>query len=503
MTNAIQRTTCLTLLQSLDIGAPVAEDDALLYDARVETSVFSDLVLDKVDIIRGTKGSGKSALYRLIADYHEHFLTDRRIAIIKAVETKGDPVFSLFMGDFDRFTEIEFENFWRIYFISIITSQFIGHPRYSHLLAPAKKELRTFLALAKKHGFPIKEKRFSLQSLMGWVVGTLGRIRRIETAVTPEAVPVVGVELAPAETVIPKVPMFVAELHEALIAVLEKVHLHLWIMIDRLDEAFPRRSDTERRALRALLRSTLAFKSELVRLKIFLRDDIFEAVTEDPSGFTALTHVKSRCSPVLSWKKDQILQLITNRIFSERSELTHFFTVDRRRLRRDERYRLSCFHKVFPEWLRPGAKQSSTLDWIYKHCEDGNGIVTPRDVIDLIRLAKHRQWEMLRADTNGDAECLLSPAAILQGHHDMSRDKKDNFLRAEYKHFWPVIARLENQRAEHDDASLRALLGPDYRFLPDLEAIGVLKRNARVGTVSIPFLYRPALSIRRGKSVGP
>ena len=49
-------------------------------------------------------------------------------------------------------------------------------------------------------------------------------------------------------------------------------------MLDRLDEVFPRRTKLEQIALRALLRTTRNFPTETIRIKLFLRDDIFENV---------------------------------------------------------------------------------------------------------------------------------------------------------------------------------------------------------------------------------
>ena len=58
-----------TILTALELGSSVAETDNILEAARVETSVFSDLIADRVDLIPGTKGSGKSALYRILVDF--------------------------------------------------------------------------------------------------------------------------------------------------------------------------------------------------------------------------------------------------------------------------------------------------------------------------------------------------------------------------------------------------------------------------------------------------
>lgn len=68
------------LLEHIDFGSSIAEKDELLETARVETSVFTDLLNDKVDLIPGTKGSGKSALYRIFVDFlAEHLLISRKL----------------------------------------------------------------------------------------------------------------------------------------------------------------------------------------------------------------------------------------------------------------------------------------------------------------------------------------------------------------------------------------------------------------------------------------
>ena len=69
-----QNKTLSQLLEALDLGASVAEADTLLETARVETSAFSDLLNDRVDLVPGTKGSGKSALFRIFVDFLPDFL---------------------------------------------------------------------------------------------------------------------------------------------------------------------------------------------------------------------------------------------------------------------------------------------------------------------------------------------------------------------------------------------------------------------------------------------
>ncbi|MDE2142457.1 MAG: hypothetical protein KGL74_10915 [Elusimicrobia bacterium] len=60
---AYNREELIQLLNRIDLGGSIAEQDTLLEAARVETSVFADLWNDRVDLIPGTKGSGKSSLW--------------------------------------------------------------------------------------------------------------------------------------------------------------------------------------------------------------------------------------------------------------------------------------------------------------------------------------------------------------------------------------------------------------------------------------------------------
>src|SRR5712691_6986581 len=78
----IRKNEAANLLAGLDLGSVVAESDTLLETARVETSVFDDLLADRVDLVPGTKGSGKTALYRIFVDFLPQVMLSARKIII-------------------------------------------------------------------------------------------------------------------------------------------------------------------------------------------------------------------------------------------------------------------------------------------------------------------------------------------------------------------------------------------------------------------------------------
>ena len=111
-------------LGELDLGSSVAEYDSVLEASRIETSAFTDLLLDRVDLVPGTKGSGKSALFRMFVDFLPGpLLTQRKVVIAHGIESPGDPVFHAFSSRFEDLTEQEFVSFWCIYLVSLANEQ--------------------------------------------------------------------------------------------------------------------------------------------------------------------------------------------------------------------------------------------------------------------------------------------------------------------------------------------------------------------------------------------
>jgi hypothetical protein len=133
---------------------------------------------------------------------------------------------------------------------------------------------------------------------------------------------------------------------------------------------------------------------------------------------------------------------------------------------------------------------------------DGRGVVTPRDVIDLLTRAKQRQQDEFQADPTGSSDWLIGPAAILYGHAELSKRKKDTYLKAEFPHFWPHIVKFVKGKTEYSEAALRTLMGRNAdSVLSDLLGIGLVIETKTKGTRSfkVPFLYREGLELTQGR----
>ena len=297
-------------------------------------------------------------------------------------------------------------------------------------------------------------------------------------------------------------PRYITDVRHALEAVLRRANLSIWLMIDRLDEVFPRRSELERTALRGLLRAMRILSSEPIRVKVFLRDDMLEHVVQGENGFVALTHVTARQADTLRWTEDQILTMVVKRMFAN-SRLREYLSVDSERLEASVDYRREAFAAIFPRTVHRGQKQSPTLTWIYARCADGRGVVTPRDVLDLLIRASQHQHDSCRSNPAGMSEWVITAPALKYGLDQLSLRKKTTYLQADFPQLWGHIERLMSGKTEYSDQALRRTFGAEWeQVTADLVSIGLLEKGTRRGEPAyvIPFLYRRGLELTQGRA---
>ena len=86
------------LLSHVSFGARVAEEEtAALARYFVETDQWERLFRGEIDVIKGEKGAGKSAIYSLLLAKNSD-LFDKRILLIAAEKPRGTPAFKASPG---------------------------------------------------------------------------------------------------------------------------------------------------------------------------------------------------------------------------------------------------------------------------------------------------------------------------------------------------------------------------------------------------------------------
>lgn len=132
------------LLQLVNLGAGVAEKDDLLWSCTVQTPHFLGLWRDEIDLITGSKGSGKSSLFRMFGELSiDELRKKKNTLVVTGVETRGQPIFNLYSSRFEKFDESQFEIFWKLYILGLIYHKVIEETAL-FTTRGAAKELEAF-----------------------------------------------------------------------------------------------------------------------------------------------------------------------------------------------------------------------------------------------------------------------------------------------------------------------------------------------------------------------
>ncbi len=342
------------VLRQLNLGNSVAEHDDALERYFVETEVFRNLVSGEKDIVAGDKGTGKTALYRILVRRAPIVLPSGvAVEVLSGFNPVGNPVFQR-LAQGDVLEEGQYTSVWKAYFLSLVGNWVltIYEDGFTERMEELDQLLRR-LDLRSRDDLPSAV--FS---------GLLNLVKRLANPKAAEVAVSIGPQGMP--IVVPKVefedpgpppqnPVVIP--HEIAFALLNDVlaeeDIVVWIAMDRLDEAFQGFPKAEIPALRALLRSYLDLQPfDRVRLKLFLRRDLFRRVTA--GGFVNLTHVNARRTDI-SWDDEDLFALLHRRFLEN---------VDFIRALGSPTEPAAVFDAVFPAKVDPGSRKPMTWTWI-------------------------------------------------------------------------------------------------------------------------------------------
>jgi hypothetical protein len=488
------------LLQKLDIGNSVAEFDRALERYFVETALFRDFVADRYDIVSGDKGTGKTAIFRFVTEHRRDYHELRDIELLPAFNVAGQPVFYELTRS-AVLTEGEYNSLWKAYILSVAGNYLIE-------MLGTDGKLRQVEEILDISGLKVGDYRpesifqrlkttFKAFLKPKTVEGNISVLENGLPVVSGKVVPDYGEEVE-GGVVIPY-DYALGQLQDAL----EELGLTVWVVFDRLDEAFQGAPDHEVPALRALLRVYLDLNHlKRVRVKLFIRNDLFSRITE--GGFVNLTHVNARRLR-LRWSPEDLLELLTRRVLDNGDVLAtvgvNAATVD------SHEARLALLEaQIFPSQVDPGQRKPTTWNWILSRIRDGQDIRPPRNLIDLVDFAREaqlREDERERAEWEGPP--LIDREAIKRSLSRLSSARLEDTLMAEYPNLQVYFDQFRGAKAEHNKDTLAdqlGLLAPDLdQAIEALTTSGFLERTG--STWKVPMLYRDGLDITQGKAFAP
>jgi hypothetical protein len=451
-------------------------DDFLLADAEaevhklpeyfIETDAWRQVLAGNVHVIKGVKGSGKSALYALLQIKSDELFDSRNILVVEAAEPFENAAFRSALARLQEdsrergqqsshstrplISELEFENLWKLYFLAVIGEALRRKSRDVPRIRN-NKAIQDFIRIlesndlipdVRRQGLFDIMRRVKLHASLGFPVGpTVGEV---DATLTPSS----GSERQPRRASLEELFVLADE-------ALDAVQLTVWVALDRLDEAFANQSKRlEANGLRALVNAFIYFRHRRqIQPKIFVRADIFHRVTAT-GELTGLNKVGP--DKTLEWHPAQLMDLAVRRVLLDDAVCAFYGIGEQAKegLFHDYQRQRDLFHRIFP----PMTQGIETFDWLMRQLEgggkrgvDSDARVAPRSLIQFIHHAAQGQIDTHR-DAQGDQ--LVDEEVLETASRQVSQEHYTQAFVAEFSDLARYTEALRNQRIEYSQDAL-------------------------------------------------
>jgi len=482
------------VLRALDLGNSVAEFDDSLEKYFVENEAFHALVNGKVDVVAGDKGTGKTALYRILKKRYGSLPELKGIEVLAGFNPAGSPVFQRLVRE-EVLKEGQYVSVWKTYILALVGNwllEIVGEDQSQNFRDLS--DMLTETGLRSKDDKP--------ETIFSKIVNVIQKALKPKTAeleftLSETGIPIVTPKLSFFDSAEEEQPKEIT--HERALRLLDdclgELGYSVWVVLDRLDEAFQGFPAVEIPALRALLRTYLdLLEFGNFRLKLFVRRDLFRRIIGD--GFVNLTHINARKIEI-SWDEGDLLNLLCRRVRDNADVISALHAAN---LSDEE-----LFYKLFPAKVDVATRKPTSWKWIMGRIRDGNDVRPPRNLIDLTKMARDEQ---LKAEGRtprafSTEQPVIASEAIRKALEKLSAQRVEDTLLAEAGvQTAALIQRFRRAKAEQNLESLAPILGLEGEALQSgirqLVEVGFLEEIKT--SWKVPMLYRDGLEITQGKA---
>jgi len=411
----------IKILNELCFQAAVAQElkTSIIPDRFQRTEDFTQFLTNKIWLIRGAKGTGKSLLFRLFVEESETAKdlasSDVDLNNVHFIAGHGQPRLHgqiLESADLASYEEQVGENNWQSFWLKYALLQLCrALPEVRSLFNPDEHLVTLSSQPNPEHA-----------EMVSWLADKTN---------SPQS----GDRL------------------RAVDRWLQENSQRVWLLYDELDAGFGSTQKDylrRKRALEALLgwwlESGTSWKS--IVPKIFLREDIWNQL-----NFTNKGHYSGR-SLQLRWDEADLWRLVLRQSLTSSETLRKSFeeklgvTVDRLNTIELEQLRTS----LYPLWgERMGrTKKAYTHNWVRTRIADGQKNCFPRSLVLLLQKAVEAEKNF---STEYSSEIVLRPKALIEALPYVSAQRVDE-VRDEYPELEEYLTKLQGERSPTDETRL-------------------------------------------------
>ena len=328
------------VLNKFNVGEAEGKTDSLLEECLCEIPPIKEFLLGKKDIILGERGAGKTALFRMLSERKLNFFsppgkTYQILALDESIEYKQLKTIIeqriQASGSKDN-DSIKYQFIWELFLTYKILCFVTDELKLDQDdLAKYKNEISAAL------GF--EDKKVGIMQFLLSHKKTIGiKLDQLHPATSNFYVSAEPIEKLNTSEDVFKVDL--KEIKKKVSSLLDKNHMVLYVLLDRLDE-FVIKEDyaIQKRLLEGLMACYRNFSSSTqIRIKPFFRTDIFNRL--DISGL-GTDKILSK-TVHLKWEPNDLRELIARRLFynfTENLDIANLeFETDEGRLHLDPKY---------------------------------------------------------------------------------------------------------------------------------------------------------------------
>lgn len=448
------------ILESLSypkVDATSNEDNLFQYFHK--TNYFDRFIEHSISVIRGRKGTGKTSFYRMFTERPDTAkkLAEGKIDNVTIVSGHGSTIPSPKDELLEKFSVLDWRTFWKAYAVlNIFRST-------SSLSAFSKVNFRSLKKI--------------LQKITGFNTWTRQANLELISLINSED------------------SLLLNELLQEINSDLTKAGKFLWLVYDDLDQDF--QNEIRKPALIGLfkmLQHLDSFKDCRIKLKILIREDIWQSI-----NFDNKSHLKGR-DILIEWKRADFIRLAL-KFTSKSSKYRDImpFPLDIENL--EDVSEDDIQRAMVPLWgeSREGKVNSKLVTrWVFERLTDSSGTSFPRSLIVLLKSSTDHELTYRNQSVQSPKDRLLRRESLNRGL-DAAAEQRCQEILEEYPQLEPVFKALKGFPG--------SLAEPEFfrsfkeslprKFDPvitakDLEEIGVLqviRAKEKVAIYRFPDLY--------------
>lgn len=429
------------VLSRLNFGRVDGETDTRFENCFIGTDMLRQVLTPQHSLVVGNKGSGKSAICRLLCDDLDKVkpLLPRDYEEVYCIPAYGlqseEFLPELELSELNPKTVDEFRYFWLLYLGLKTASHLVDDERMQNLVE--KKDDEKLSAAFKTL------KRLLVDVGMREERGALAKLRyRMEKLHQPKSK---NGSATKTDNVLSAA--FKKKTGSTIIAILDNVDTILvgtntlvWLMLDKLDLLFVDDIDRLRASIAGLVQLLVQYGNQFknIHLKIFLRNDIYRQL-----HIVNKSHLVNYTTE-MKWRGSLLLKVLVSRAVVDahvrgycEEQIGQKIDVTDVILGSDE-----FVEKLFYTLFEPTMGQQNNGDprgipthqWILKRLIDGAGNSFPRELIHLGNRAVEKQRDIDRLVGRHASSRLISSAALKDAFETISQYRCDTYLYAEFPH---------------------------------------------------------------------